>query len=94
MPIDACWMLREISCVAAPCPSTAAAMADEISDSFSMVPEISQMARTDSCVAAWMLPICWPISPVALAVCSAGAFTSEATAAKPRPASPDRIRRG
>jgi len=34
--------------------------------------------------------ICWPISPVALAVCSASAFTSEATTAKPRPASPAR----
>ena len=34
--------------------------------------------------------ICWPISPVALAVCSASAFTSDATTAKPRPASPAR----
>ena len=34
--------------------------------------------------------ICWPISPVAFAVCSASAFTSDATTAKPRPASPAR----
>jgi hypothetical protein len=34
--------------------------------------------------------ICWPISPVAFAVCSAKAFTSDATTAKPRPASPAR----
>ena len=34
--------------------------------------------------------ICWLISPVALAVCSASAFTSDATTAKPRPASPAR----
>ena len=41
-------------------------------------------------VAAWMPEICWLISPVAFAVCSASAFTSEATTAKPRPASPAR----
>src|SRR5438034_1615056 len=34
--------------------------------------------------------ICWLISPVAFAVCSASAFTSDATTAKPRPASPAR----
>jgi hypothetical protein len=34
--------------------------------------------------------ICCPISPVAFAVCSASAFTSDATTAKPRPASPAR----
>src|SRR3954464_12219860 len=34
--------------------------------------------------------ICWPISPVAFAVCSASAFTSDATTPKPRPASPAR----
>src|SRR3979490_2206295 len=37
-----------------------------------------------------MPEICWPISPVAFAVCSASAFTSEATTAKPRPDSPAR----
>jgi roadblock/LC7 domain-containing protein len=72
------------------CSSTAAAIAEEISDSLSMVPEISLMALTESSVAAWMPLICWPISPVAFAVCSASAFTSEATTAKPRPASPAR----
>src|SRR5215213_513991 len=90
VPIDACCTLREISCVAAPCSSTAAAMVEEISDSFSMVPLISLIAFTESWVAAWMPVICWPISPVALEVCSASAFTSEATTAKPRPASPAR----
>src|SRR6266511_2998691 len=90
VPIDACCTLREISCVAAPCCSTAAAIVDEISDSFSMVPLIAWIAFTDSWVAAWMLVICWPISPVAFAVCSASAFTSDATTAKPRPASPAR----
>src|SRR6478672_8535361 len=34
--------------------------------------------------------ICCPISPVAFAVCSARALTSDATTAKPRPASPAR----
>src|SRR5450755_4027512 len=37
VPCAACCTLREISCVAAPCSSTAAAMVDEISDSRSMV---------------------------------------------------------
>src|SRR5712691_9962313 len=52
VPWAACCTLREISWVAAPCSSTAAAMVDEISDNFSMVPLISLMALTDSCVAA------------------------------------------
>src|SRR3981189_1224729 len=79
-------MLREISWVAAPCSSTAAAMVEDISDSFSMVPLISLIAPTDSWVADWMPVICWPISPVAFAVCSASAFTSDPTTAKPPPA--------
>ncbi len=33
---------------------------------------------------------CVPISPVAFAICSASALTSEATKAKPRPVSPAR----
>src|SRR5450432_751479 len=52
VPCAACCTLREISWVAAPCSSTAAAMIEEISDNFSMVPLISLMAFTDSCVAA------------------------------------------
>jgi hypothetical protein len=91
VPCAACCTLREISCVAAPCCSTAAAMAEEISDSFSMVPLISLIAFTESWVAAWIPLICWPISPVAFAVCSANALTSDATTAKPRPASPARV---
>src|SRR5712675_2031484 len=71
VPSAACWTLREISCVAAPCSSTAAAMVEDISDNFSMVPLISLIAPTDSWVADWMPVICWPISPVAFAVCSA-----------------------
>ncbi len=59
-------------------------MVEEISDRRSMVPEIALIALTDSPVAAWMPEICWLISPVALAVCWASAFTSEATMAKPR----------
>ena len=55
-----------------------------------MVPLISRIAPTNSSVAAWMPATCWAISPVAFAVCSASAFTSEATTAKPRPASPAR----
>jgi len=44
-------------------------MADEISDSFSIVPLIAPIAWTDASVAACMLVICRPISPVAFAVC-------------------------
>ncbi len=55
-----------------------------------MVPPISWMALTDPAVAAWMPETCAPISPVAFAVCSASALTSDATTAKPRPASPAR----
>jgi hypothetical protein len=73
--------LREISWVAAPCSSTAAAMVDEISESFSMVSLMALMALTESCVAAWMPEICWPISPVAFAVCSASALTYAASVA-------------
>ena len=60
-------------------------MVDEISDSFSIVPLISPMAPTACSVAAWIAAICSPISSVALAVCSASAFTSEATTAKSAP---------
>src|SRR5882724_8104494 len=58
VPWAACWTLREISWVAAPCSSTAEAMVDEISHSFSMVPPISLIAFTESCVAVWMPVIC------------------------------------
>src|SRR5882672_602629 len=47
VPWAACWTLREISWVAAPCSSTAEAMVDEISHSFSMVPPISLIAFTE-----------------------------------------------
>jgi hypothetical protein len=46
VPCAACCTLREISSVAAPCRSTAAAMADDISDNLSMVPLVSVMAFT------------------------------------------------
>jgi hypothetical protein len=46
VPNAACWMLREISCVAAPCSSIAAAMVDATSESRSMVPLICLIAVT------------------------------------------------
>src|SRR5882762_6518733 len=58
VPCAACCTLREISWVAAPCSSTAAAIVEEISDSLSMVPLISLIAFTESWVAAWMPEIC------------------------------------
>ena len=52
-------------------------MVAEISDSLSIVVLMSRMAPTDSPVVDWILAICCPISPVALAVCSASAFPSD-----------------
>jgi hypothetical protein len=49
---------------------TTAAMVDAISESLSIVPLIWPIASTDSCVAAWIPVNCWPISPLAFAVCS------------------------
>jgi hypothetical protein len=76
VPCEACWTLEEISCVAAPCSPTAAAIAKDTSDSFSMAVEIPMIAETDDCVAAWIPEICSLISQVAFAVCCASAFTS------------------
>ena len=47
VPTAACWMLRDISCVAAPCSSIAAAMVEEISDIRPMVLPISLIAPTE-----------------------------------------------
>ena len=55
-----------------------------------MVPPISLMAATDSWVAPCMPRMCDDISSVAFAVWLASDLTSEATTAKPRPASPAR----
>ena len=52
VPVAACWMLRDISCVAAPCSSTAAAIVEDISDIRPMVSPISLIAATESWVAA------------------------------------------
>src|SRR5262249_15762654 len=90
VPCAACWMLRVISCVAAPCSSTADAMVVAISETRLIVPPISLIALTDSCVAACISAICVLISLVALAVCEASCLTSWATTAKPLPASPAR----
>ena len=82
--------LRTISCVAAPCSSTAAAIevaTESISRMRAVIPPIAETAWP---VTPWICPICWLISSVALAVCAASSFTSDATTAKPRPASPAR----
>ena len=80
----------EMPRVAELCCSTADAMLDAICDMRSIVAPISLIAWAENSVAVWMLVICWPISPVAFAVCSASDLTSVATTAKPRPASPAR----
>jgi len=66
----ACCTLRVISWVAAPCSSMAAAIAAAISETRPIVPLISLMARTESCVAVCIPEICALISLVALAVCA------------------------
>src|SRR5205823_9647263 len=75
-PSAACCTFREISWVAAPCCSTAAAIAAAISETLPIVPLISLIASTESWVAA-CIPAIWAlISLVALAVGEASAFTS------------------
>jgi len=74
VPWAACWAEAAISPMAAPCSSTALAMAMAISAIWSMMREMSLMAPTLSAVAVW----------------AASALTSWATTAKPRPASPAR----
>src|SRR3954471_16598931 len=90
VPPAACWMLRAISRVAAPCCSTAAAMAVVTSLISPMVWPMFLIAPTAEVATCCMLTICWRISSVAFAVWLARLFTSEATTAKPRPASPAR----
>src|SRR5207253_10379539 len=54
VPCATFWTLRAISCVAELCCSTALAMVEAMSEIFPMVPPISLMAATDSCVAPCM----------------------------------------
>ena len=61
-----------------------------MSEIWAMVPPISLMAATDSWVAPCMPRMCDDISSVAFAVWLASDLTSDATTAKPRPASPAR----
>ncbi len=80
----ACWTLRAISWVAAPCSSTAAAMVEEISDIRSMVELISLMVDTESVVAACSAGDLGADARQSLiAVWEASALTSEATTANP-----------
>ncbi|MGY2932345.1 hypothetical protein ACVWZ6_001947 [Bradyrhizobium sp. GM6.1] len=90
VPPAACWMLRAISRVAAPCSSTAAAIVVVTSLISPMIRPMPWMAPTADVVTDCMLAIWLRISSVALAVWLARLFTSEATTAKPRPASPAR----
>ncbi|KPL55533.1 hypothetical protein ABB55_27600 [Prosthecomicrobium hirschii] len=55
-----------------------------------MVPAIVSIALTAASVSVWIAAICCAISSVARAVWPASDFTSAATTAKPRPASPAR----
>ena len=90
MPIAACSTLRAISPVAAVCCCTA----DATDVPISLIPPITwaiePIARTASAVPFCTRAIRPMISSVAWAVWLARPFTSLATTAKPRPASPAR----
>src|ERR1700712_712360 len=90
VPRAASWTLREISLVADPCSSIAAAIAMPIWSISAITLATFWIAVTVSSLAAWMAAICSDISVVALAVWPASDLTSEAMTAKPRPASPAR----
>ena len=90
VPVAACWTLRAISRVAESCSSTAAAMVVAMPLISRMVSLMPPIAVTQSPVADWIAAT-WPaISSVAFAVWLASSLTSDATTAKPRPASPAR----
>src|SRR5271163_3265272 len=86
----AAWVLRVISWVAAPCCSTAEAIEVATELTSPIVPPIRLIASTASLVTACTAAIWAEISSVALAVWLAKDLTSEATTAKPLPASPAR----
>jgi len=71
------WTLRAISRVAELCCSTALAIDDAMFDISAIVPPISLMAATDSCVASCMPEMWDDISSVAFAVWPASDLTSE-----------------
>ncbi len=87
---ETCSKLRAISWVAALCSVTAEAMATAISFTCVTVWAMPWMASAVRSATDWIAEICPPISSVALPVCCASVFTSEATTAKPLPASPAR----
>ncbi len=89
-PAAAWATLRTISCVAAFCSSTAAAIAVVTLLISRMRAPKPPIADTAWAVESWIRAICEEISSVALAVWLASSLTSAATTAKPRPASPAR----
>jgi hypothetical protein len=86
----ACWTLWAISFVDAPCSFTASEMDVAMPLTCSIVWPIPPIAFTALPVAVWISEIWEAISSVAFAVWSARDLTSEATTAKPLPASPAR----
>ncbi len=95
-PSAATRMFSDISAVTADCSSTAEAIAEEMSLTFTMVSEMPSIAPTASRVDSCTEAIWAEISSVALAVCVARLFTSLATTAnraRPRRPSPPRSSR-
>jgi len=83
-------MLVDISFVTVLCSSTAAAVDVTYSLTLLIACLIEPSALTTSPEMPLRLPISWPILSVACLAWLARLFTSEATTAKPRPASPAR----
>src|SRR5450631_1483794 len=90
VPVAACCTLRAISRVAEPCSSTAEAMVVATPLISRMVSLMPPIAVAQSAVADCMAVTCPAISSVAFAVWLASSLTSDATTAKPLPASPAR----
>jgi hypothetical protein len=90
VPVAACCTLRAISRVAESCCSTTAAIVVAMPLISRMVLLMPPIAATQPLVADWIAATCSAISSVAFAVWLARFLTSEATTAKPLPASPAR----
>jgi len=83
-------ILVDTSFVATDCSSTAPAIEVLISLTCETMRPISRIASAVVWLALWIPLICCSMSPVALAVWLASDLTSDATTAKPLPASPAR----
>ena len=94
VPAEACWVFSAISRVALPCSVTAVEIRSVIEFISPIVSAIVLIAETASPVTDCISVTWLAISSVAFAVWFARFLTSDATTAKPLPASPARARSG